>query len=337
MIYNSPKTLIFMIPKELKKIIKAGDDFLISSHINPDGDAIGGMLAIKWLLNKLNKRYIIVVDSTPSEKFKYLTDFKKITIYSESLKIDFNIKNLLTVDVPNLERLEKVNKLLPKDIKVINIDHHESNSNFGDINFIDLKACSCTEIIYDLINLFGMPLDKDVAEYIYTGLVIDTGRFRFSNTTTRAFEVAAKLSEAGARISFIAEWLYHTNSIETLKGLGILLDSLDINMNGRMAFVHFDNKYLKSEDGSKVDTEGFVNYPLSIENVEVVAFLQETEKGRVKVSLRSKNNNINVNNIAAIFGGGGHAKAAGCRINGTIADVKKLLLQEISKKIGIRG
>ena len=321
-----------MILEELKKIIKESDDFLVSSHINPDGDAIGGILSIGWLLNKLRKRFIIVVDSTPSEKFKYLTDFKKIVSYSESLKIDFTIKNLLTVDVPNLERLEKVNKLIPKGIKVVNIDHHESNSKFGDINFIDLKACSCTEMVYELINSFGMSLDKDVAEYIYTGLVIDTGRFRFSSTTPRAFEVAAKLSEAGARVSFIAEWLYHTNSMETLKGLGVLLDSLDMNINGRIAFVHFDNEYLKSEEGSKMDTEGFVNYPLSIENVEVAAFLQETEKGRVKVSLRSKNNNINVNNIAATFGGGGHAKAAGCRIKGTIADAKKLLLQEISKK-----
>lgn len=322
-----------MIPEELKKIIKEGDDFLVSSHINPDGDAIGGILSIGWLLNKLRKRFIIVVDSTPSEKFKYLTDYKKIGIYSESLKINFNIKYLLTVDVPNLERLEKVNSLIPKGIKVVNIDHHESNSNFGDINFIDLKACSCTEMVYELINSFGMPLDKDVAEYIYTGLVIDTGRFRFSNTTPRAFEIAAKLSEAGARVSFIAEWLYHTNSMETLKGLGLLLDSLNINMNGRMAFVHFDNEYLKSDKGSKVDTEGFVNYPLSIENVEVVAFLQETEKGKVKVSLRSKNSNINVNNIAATFGGGGHAKAAGCRIKGTITDAKKLLLEEISKRL----
>ncbi len=322
-----------MILEELKKIIKEGDDFLVSSHINPDGDAIGGMLAIGWLLNKLHKRYAIVVDSLPSEKFKYLSDFKKIVTYSESLKIEFNIKNLITVDVPNLERLEKVNRLLPKGIKVVNIDHHESNSNFGDINFIDFRACSCTEMVYDLINSFGMTLDKDVAESIYTGLVIDTGRFRFSNTTPRAFEISAKLLEAGTRVSFIAEWLYHTNSAESLKGLGMLLDSLDMNMNGRIAFVHFDNEYLKSEEGSKMDTEGFINYPLSIENVEVAALLQEIEKGKVKVSLRSKSNNINVNKIAAIFGGGGHAKASGCRISGTITDVKKLLLQEIGKKL----
>jgi phosphoesterase RecJ-like protein len=321
-----------MILEELKKIIKEDDNFLVSAHINPDGDAIGGMLSAGWLLSKLNKRHIIVVDSIPSEKFSYLADFKKIATYSESLKIDYPIKNLLTVDVPNLERLEKVNKLIPKGTRVINIDHHESNSNFGDINFVDIKACSCTQLVYELINSIGLSLDKDVAEYIYTGLVIDTGRFRFSNTTPKAFEIAAKLAEAGARISFIAEWLYHTNSKETLEGLGVLINSLDMNMNGRVAFVHFDNEYLKSKEGSKVDTEGFVNYPLSIENVEAVAFLQEIEKGRVKVSLRAKNN-INVNNIAAVFGGGGHAKAAGCRINGTIEDVKKLLLQEINKRL----
>src|SRR3989338_1862719 len=321
-----------MVSEELKKNISADDNFLISSHINPDGDSIGGMLAVGWLLDKLHKKYIIVTDSPVSEKFKYLAGFEKIIRYSDNLRMDFKIKNLIVVDSPNLERLGKVKRLIPEDIQIINIDHHESNSLFGDINCIDLKAGACTEIIYDLIHSFGITLDKNVAEYIYTGIVIDTGRFRFYNTTAKTFGISAKLLDAGARISFIAEWLYHTNSIETLKGLGFLLNSLETANNGKVAIVCFDDTYLKSECWERVDTEGFVNYPLSIEDVEVAIFLQEIETDKVRVSLRSKSK-INVNEIAKIFGGGGHAKAAGCRINGTISDAKKLLLQEIGKRI----
>ncbi|MEK6590050.1 MAG: bifunctional oligoribonuclease/PAP phosphatase NrnA [Nitrospinota bacterium] len=327
-----------MIPEELKKTIKDDDNFLISSHMNPDGDAIGGVLAIGWLLNKLGKRHVIVLNNPPSEKFRYLSEFEKILSYSDDLKIDFNDpnkvwvpRNLIVVDSPNLERLENVKKLLSKDMKIINIDHHESNSFFGDINYVDLKAGASTEMIYDVILSFGIPLDKDVAEYIYTGIVIDTGRFRFSNTTPKSLEISAKLLETGARVSYIAEWLYHTNSAETLKGLGVLLNSLEIGANGRVAFVHFDNTFLKRNDISKIDTEGFVNYPLSIEGVKVAAFLQEHEKGKIRVSLRSKDT-INVNEIAKVFGGGGHDKAAGCRINGTISDAKRLLMGEIGKR-----
>lgn len=328
-----------MVSEELKKNISADDNFLISSHINPDGDSIGGMLAIGWLLDKLHKKYMIVTDSPVSEKFKYLAGFEKIIRYSDNLRMDFYDpnkvwvpRNLIVVDSPNLERLGKVKRLITEDIQIINIDHHESNSLFGDINCIDLKAGACTEIIYDLIHSLGITLDKNVAEYIYTGIVIDTGRFRFSNTTAKTFEISAKLLYAGARISFIAEWLYHTNSIETLKGLGFLLNSLETSNNGKVAIVCFNDTYLKSEWWERVDTEGFVNYPLSIEEVEVAIFLQEIETDKVRVSLRSKNK-INVNEIAKIFGGGGHAKAAGCRINGTISDAKKLLLQEIGKVI----
>src|SRR3989338_16503 len=138
-----------MVSEELKKNISADDNFLISSNINPDGDSIGGMLAVGWLLDKLHKKYIIVTDSHVSEKFKYLAGFEKIIRYSDNLRMDFKIKNLIVVDSPNLERLGKVKRLIPEDIQIINIDHHESNSLFGDINCIDLKAGACTEIIYD--------------------------------------------------------------------------------------------------------------------------------------------------------------------------------------------
>ncbi len=323
---------IIMSIENLKKIIIENDNFLISSHINPDGDSIGGILAMGWLLDKLSKRNSIVIDSAPSEKFKYLSGFERILKYSEELKLPFEPKNLIVIDAPNLERLEKVNRLFPKDIMIINIDHHESNSSFGNINYIDFNAASSTEIICDLIISCGIPLDKDVAEDIYTGMVIDTGRFRFSSTTPKTFMAAAKLLEAGARTSFIAEWLHHTNSLETIRGLGVLLNSLELAMDGRIAFTHFDVGYIKSKEGSKMDTDGFVNYPLSIEGVEVAVLLQESENGKIRVSLRSKDK-IDVNDIAGVFKGGGHAKAAGCRINGTIADAKRLLLQEIGKRI----
>jgi phosphoesterase RecJ-like protein len=322
----------FMALEKLKKIIREDDNFLISSHINPDGDSIGGMLAMGWLLDKLSKRNAIVIDSAPSEKFNYLSGFERILKYSDELRLSFEPKNLIVIDAPNLERMERVNLLLPKNITTINIDHHKSNSSFGDINYIDFNAGASTEIIYDLILSFGMPLDKDAAEDIYTGIIIDTGRFRFPNTTPKTFGIASKLLEAGARTSFIAEWLHHTNSLETIKGLGVLLNSLEINMDGRIAFVHFDSSYLNGKDGVKMETEGFVNYPLSIEGVEVAVLLQESENGKIRVSLRSKDK-INVNDIAGAFGGGGHAKAAGCRIKGTIPEAKRLLLQEISKKL----
>jgi len=213
----------------------------------------------------------------------------------------------------------------------LNIDHHVSNERFGVVNYIDPDASSSSEMVHRLIKELGLEISPACAEYIYSGILTDTGRFRFSNTSPSALRSAAELVEAGARPHKVAERMYHYNTEETTRALGRLINSIQLYSNGKVATSQFELEYIKSEAWKRVETEGFVNYPLSIRGVEVAMLLREVEPGVTRASLRAKNA-FDVNDLVMIFGGGGHSKAAGCTIKAPLEKAKAALLDEIGKK-----
>jgi len=316
-----------------KEFIQSNDGFLLSTHINPDGDGLGASLALGWLLTKLDKTYIIAVDGQKPAKFEFMKGYGDIRSLSPELAklVNSSCKNMCITDSPNLNRIGKIRELIPEPNGILNVDHHISNEMFGSSNLVIAQSSSSSEIVYKLIKSFEIPLEKSVAEYIYAGICVDTGRFHFSSTSSDTFRIAAELVEAGVEPSVIGNALYFENHPATLNGLGVMLNTMEIYENGKIACAVLNHQLLQSKPGKQMDTEGFVNYPLSISGVDASFLLHESNPNEFRVSLRSKSQ-IDVNVVANVFGGGGHTLAAGCRIEGTFPEVKERLLEEIRKQ-----
>lgn len=321
------------VPLEAVSFLKNHKRFLISTHVNPDGDGIGAVMALKWAVAALGAGAEIVIESNPPETFEFFENYGWIKTMDEQTGGMEKFSAVITADSPNIERLGAAASLIAEGAAILNIDHHVSNERFGAVNYIDPVASSSSEMVYRLIKSLNLSVDEKAGEYMYAGILTDTGRFRFSNTSPQALSVAAELIAAGVKPHRVAEKMYYSNTYETIKALGRLIASIQLHLGGRVATSEFDLEYLKSDEWGKVDTEGFVNYPLTIKGVEVAALLREVEPGVTRASLRSKTD-FDVNALAGVFGGGGHAKAAGCTIKTPLGEAKKALLNELEKKLG---
>ena len=306
----------------------------MSTHVNPDGDGIGSVLALKWAAVAMGKEAEIMIDSQPPETFGFFENYDWIRAWDSGAAVEKKFSAVITSDSPNLERLGRPAELIAEGASILNIDHHVSNERFGAVNYIDPLASSSSEMVYYLIKkALGLTIDAACAEYLYAGILTDTGRFRFSNTSPDALRAASELVEAGARPHKVAEMMYYNNTLETTMALARLLGSIRIHFGGRVAVSQFELDYIKSDAWKKVDTEGFVNYPLAIRGVEVAMLLREVEPGVTRASLRSKDD-FDVNELALVFGGGGHAKAAGLTIRAPLEEAKKKLLDELGRRLG---
>jgi len=309
----------------VEAFLRDNERFLVSTHLNPDGDGIGAAMAVKWLLVKLGKQAEIALESDAPVSLDFFQDYQWVLKYGKDTEGMGKFSSVIMVDTPSMERAGAVSNLIESGAGILNVDHHVSNERFGSVNLIDLDAASSTQMVYEIIRALGMSIEPACAEYLFTGLVIDTGRFRFSNTTAETFRVASELVTSGAIPSRITERLFYYKTLETTRALGKFIDSIDIHLNGLVATAQFDHDYIRSDEWRKTSSEGFVNHALSIQGVEVAMFLREVENGVTRASLRAKND-FDVNKLAGVFGGGGHAKAAGCTIRFPLAQAKSKLL-----------
>jgi phosphoesterase RecJ-like protein len=312
-------------PAGIVAALRMYDNFLISTHVNADGDAISAILVCAAILKKLGKAHRIVVhDPVPDERYRFLPGFGEIHSFEQTS--DPGPANvLLALDAPTMDRIGDATRLLPEDASALVIDHHESNELFGEVNFVRAEASSTCELLYEVISELKLPFDEGMATCLYTGIAFDTGGFRFSNTSGEALRIAAEMVDRGAQPDRIADAVFHRRSYEATKRLGLALNAIELHLNGKVSAIYLPG------DRSK-DTEGFINYALFIDGVEVAFFIKEEEQDRFRVSFRSKNQ-IDVNRIAGRFGGGGHRKAAGCQISGQMAEVKALVLEEIARHL----
>src|SRR5918995_1809735 len=225
-----------------------------------------------------------------------------------------------------------VAQLIPRDATILKIDHHPGDEHFGRFNYVDTEASSTAELVYRLCVSLGIPFDAALGTWLYTGIAFDTGRFRFSSTTPNALIIAGAMVRAGANPQLIAEQLFYEYRPTTLSLLTSTLQSLEYFLDRRVAVLSLDHALLSQPRYRDEDADGFVDYAVSLQGVEVALFLREHEPGQIRVSLRAKHD-VDVRAVAELFGGGGHRKAAGARMTGALAEAKARLVNEIQRRL----
>lgn len=313
------------------KAIKKHKSFLITSHINSEGDAIGSQLALGTLLERLNKKFYIINDTEPPKTFRFFPEVEKIKKFSPRR---FYFDTAIILDCSDLDRIGRVKRLVGADKLIINIDHHRGNTKFGDINWIGEDSSSTGEMLFQLFNYLGLKITEKEGAFLYAAILTDTGSFRYTNTTPKTHRVAAKLLECGIKPSRIYENIYENFSFSARKLLGHALTTLKKTKDGKIAWIWLTKKHFKKSGGSLEETIDFVNYPRFIKDVKMAIFFMQVphKKNEIKVSLRSKGD-VNVYKIAKFFGGGGHRTAAGCNLRGSMKQVENTVLRKVRQAI----
>ncbi len=298
---------------------------MISSHENPEGDALGSVLALGLALRELGKEVLVLNQDPTPDILSFLPGVEEIVHQAPA---DGSFDVAFALDCGDKQRLGEEFLKVPKIRKVINIDHHISNSYFGDINWVDPEASSTAEIIFDLLRIIPVPLSLGVAENIYAGILTDTGSFRYSNTSPKTFDVARICLLAGVKPWKVAEKVYETQPLPRLRLLPLVLRTLEVAEKGRISLVWVTQKMME-ETGATMDlTEDFINFPRSLKGVDVALLLREVSPVQYRVSLRSRGG-VDVSRIAHAFQGGGHPNAAGCTVEGTLSEVKVKVLERV--------
>ncbi len=317
--------------EEIIQIIKKHRSFIVTSHVNLEGDALGSQLALGHLIEKLGKKKVWYLDETPvPEMYRFLPKQEKV---NTDLNTPVEAEVLITVDCPNQERIGKVARYVSDKTFVVTIDHHISNEEFGHLNWVDPKAAATGEMIYQLYKTAGIPIDETAAVNLYAAIATDTGQFSYSNTTERTHLAVAELIKRGVSPYDISEKIYESNSLGSRRLLAKVLETLEVVHEGRTGVVSVTREMLRQTGCTADDTDGFCNYARSIRGVEAGLLFRETEKaGEIKISLRSKGL-VNVNEIAGQFNGGGHRAASGCVVKGTLEEVKRKVLAEVERTL----
>ncbi len=302
--------------------IRQGKSFLVTTHENPDGDGLGSALALAAGLKKLKKKVKLYNADRLPESLKFLPFSDR---FSQTLGPQERFDATFIVDCADLERIGEIFSKHPGLGKKIVLDHHLRSGRAGDINWVNAKAASTGVIVYDLLKRLRTPITKEIATNIYCTLVTDTGNFRYSNTDASVLGLARELVEKGVEPWKICQNLYDRYPIERLKLMAKVLATLEVAGDGKIASLHLTQEMLRETGATSDLAEEFINLPRSIDSVEVAAFFREVEKG-VKVSFRSKNV-VDVAELASRFGGGGHARAAGCKIDMTLREAKEKVLE----------
>jgi len=320
------------------ELLLNSENILITTHIYPDGDAIGSALALYNFAKVLGKNArIIICESASPTQYRFLANSEQIQMYISEQHDEFisSADIIFVLDCGELSRVKSMKEAIKNsNAKKILIDHHIEPENFADLTFSNPKAAATGELIYYFIKQAKGEISKDIAEAIYSAIYTDTGGFRFSATTAQIHRIVAELIDSGANPDYIYENIYNQNSNARMKLNGLAMSNIEYFCDGKFAVICLAEDIFKQTGASIEDTENMSQIPLSVRGVLVSALLVETvEKNEIKVSLRSKGN-INVREIAAKYGGGGHFNASGFRLqNTTLEKIKLDVVAGICKKI----
>jgi phosphoesterase RecJ-like protein len=316
------------IPKEIVAALRKEKVFLIATHINPDGDALGSALALSFALESAGKEvYVYNKDIVPAF-YRFLPGHKRVRSSLKKAISKDPVLILLDCNSPDRAALEQYSFR-----KSIVIDHHETERDFGDVRWVVPAAAATGLLVFYLIKAIGAALTGDIARNLYTAIAVDTGTFRYSNTSSEVLRVSAELIEAGADPAFIAECLFERWEKSRFDLLVMTLNNVEIKND--IAMMHITKDMFEKTETTAEDTENFSNLPRMIRSVKISALFRESGNGFWKASLRSKGK-VNVAKIAELFGGGGHKNAAGFRIEGSLNLAKKKLLLAAGKISGDR-
>lgn len=318
--------------QDVVRCIKENNSFLITSHTNPEGDALGSELSFYRLISALGKTAVVINEDGLPYGYEFLPDTGVIRKFRKNMSVPpFDV--FVTVDCSDLFRPGEVHTLNEKNKPVLNIDHHISNRLFGTVNWVKPEASCCAEMIFEIFKKMKVPIEKESALLIYVGILTDTGSFHYSNTTGFTHEVVAELMRYGIEPPRVYKNIYENIPFQDMRLLVDILPGMKTSQGGRVVWFQIKKELLRKHKKISFDlSEQILSFGRSIKGVEAVVLFKENlgEKDEVRVNFRS-NGKIDVNKVASCFGGGGHRTASGCTIAGTIENTEKRVLREIRK------
>ena len=314
--------------KSLISHLENSASVFLATHVNPDGDALGALLALGLGLKSNEREIAMYNESAIPAVYRFLPGIDQIACKIPS---PFAYETVVVLDCGNLDRVGTLAAQIPPGIRIVNIDHHVTNTGFGHHQLVDPQASSSVELVYQILMNMNIAIDKAIATSIYTGILTDTGSFRFANTNNRAFEICAEMVSCGVDPYAVAQQVYGTYSLGRIKLLNMALDSIEISPNGKLSLMTLTNAMFAETDTQPEDVDGMINYAKRIEDVRIAALIMENVNGyapktdgpkRYHVSLRS-DGTVDVARIAASFGGGGHFNAAGFGADAPLNELKE--------------
>ncbi|WP_298837558.1 DHH family phosphoesterase [Clostridium sp.] len=308
--------------------IKTFNKIAITFHTSPDGDSIGSALALLIGLRKLSKKVYIISKEKIPQTFEFLPCSVEI-----NGEISLPLKDtecVIVLDCGDFKRIN-ANLLVKNRFALINIDHHISNDLYGDLNFINTKSSAVGEIVYQMLRLLDVKLDKEISSCLYTAVLTDTGCFRHSNTTAVTHDIASELINTGINFSDIHRKIYENNKTNKIKLCGEVISKLTVELDGKVCVMHITKDMIKKYELVYIDTSDIIDFATSIDIVEVAILIKDVENG-VKVSLRSKSV-VDVSKIAEWFSGGGHIRASGFYYEASFDDTKGKLMEILEKEL----
>jgi len=314
----------------IAELLRERQRFLITSHLKPDGDSIGSQMAMAYALRALGKDVRVVNrDQAPPA----LLLFPGVDGIEIAERVDGEFDAVLVMECGDLARTG-VQGLDPYFI--INIDHHPGNAMFGAINWFDRNAAACGEMVFEVIRALAVPLSPEIAVHIYMAILTDTGSFHYSSISPRTFDICRQTLEAGVDPVAVARSVFDSNNIGRLRLFGAVLGSVELEDSGRLATIYLDRAMARAAGGTYDDTEGLINLPLTVKEIQAVVFFKEVDHSQYRVSLRSKGL-IDVGEVAKRFGGGGHKNASGCTVDGTLPEVRAQVIPLVVEAIEHAG
>jgi bifunctional oligoribonuclease and PAP phosphatase NrnA len=328
---------VINVPEKIVEIINDIDYFVLVTHVHPDGDAIGSLLAMESLLKQMGKRVFAYLDEPVSHLYDFLPGSRRLT--SDINKLQAFVEEAgtslaaIALDCGEADRVGDFKDKFLQISPFLVIDHHLSHGNFGDYRWVEPGRSSTGEMVYELGETLGVKPSYEGAFALYVAISTDTGSFRYECTGARTFEIAGKLVEGGIKPGEISSLIYDNYSPERLDLMQMVLETLDLHEDNQIACIHVTREMFEKSGAPVQDVEGFVEYPRSIKTVKVAAFFKETKSDMISVSIRAKGD-CNVASVAQQFGGGGHRNAAGCRFPGeSIESVRGKVVAQIRAEL----
>jgi phosphoesterase RecJ-like protein len=315
---------------EIAGAINRANRIVILSHVRPDCDAIGSQLALLLSLQQLGKEVKAWNEDGLPESYRFL---EKSNLIQQPPGEPEEFDLAIALDTASQQRLGTTLHAIRRANQWINIDHHVSNPGYGDLVYIDTVAPATGQIVYEFIRIEKLPFSRAAADALYAAISTDTGSFRYSNTTARTFEIAGELIRSGANAATIANKLYESYPKRRVQLLGQLLPQASFDLDDQVASMSLTNELKERLQIQPDDIDGLIDYVRAVDTVVVAVFFEELADGKIRLSMRSKDDRVDVNKICGEFGGGGHPRAAGARIRGNMEEVRSKVLKRVSHEI----
>jgi phosphoesterase RecJ-like protein len=315
---------------EIAGAINRANRIVILSHVRPDCDAVGSQLALLLSLQQMGKEVKAWNEDGLPESYRFL---EKSNLIRQPPGEPEEFDLAIALDTASQQRLGTTLHAIRSANQWINIDHHASNPGYGDLVYIDTVAPATGQIVYEFIRIEKLPFSRAAADALYAAISTDTGSFRYSNTTARTFEIAGELIRSGANAATIANKLYESYPKRRVQLLGQLLPQASFDLDDRVASMSLTNELKERLQIQPDDIDGLIDYVRAVDTVVVAVFFEELADGKIRLSMRSKDDRVDVNKICGEFGGGGHPRAAGARIRGKMEEVRSKVLKRVSHEI----